>query len=95
MTRAPAPCVARGPPAADNTKKLDAVGDVEAWTLISSRAYGSRNKVPQVTRRAPGVLLALFCALARRILDQSIRVPETGAAVGSALEGQSASEGLT
>ena len=37
--------------AADNTKKLDATEamgqGIEAWTLISSRPYGTRNKVPQ------------------------------------------------
>ena len=36
--------------AADNTKKMAAAektGDLESWTLISSRPYGTANKVPQ------------------------------------------------
>ena len=58
--------------AADNTKKLGASppGDVEAWTLISSRAYGTRNKVPQeavppeVEERVANELLRAFEASA-------------------------------
>jgi hypothetical protein len=49
--------------AADNTKKLASPDNdcgVEAWTLISSRPYGTRNKVPQEAVPPVLSLLALL-----------------------------------
>jgi predicted NAD/FAD-dependent oxidoreductase len=59
--------------AADNTKKLGIsaeVGGVEAWTLVSSRPFGTANKVPQE---------AVPPEVEQRVADELLRAFETAA----------------